>query len=115
MSSEIIVCDEAVSALDLTVQAQVIALLRELRERFDVALIFICHDLNLVRSFADTVLVMQSGKVVEQGPPAAIFEAPQHPYTQRLIAASPLADPVAQSDRRQARQALERLDHACAK
>jgi peptide/nickel transport system ATP-binding protein len=114
MSSEVIVCDEAVSALDLTVQAQVIALLRDLRDRLNVALIFICHDLNLVRSFADSVLVMQGGKVVEQGPPATIFEAPQHPYTQQLIAASPVADPIAQSDRRQARQALGRADHACA-
>ncbi|URK89484.1 ABC transporter ATP-binding protein (plasmid) [Rhizobium sp. RCAM05350] len=97
MSSEIIVCDEAVSALDLTVQAQVIALLRDLRDRLNVALIFICHDLNLVRSFADNVMVMQGGRVVEQGPAAAVFDAPQHPYTQRLLAASPLADPIAAS------------------
>jgi peptide/nickel transport system ATP-binding protein len=110
MSSEIIVCDEAVSALDLTVQAQVISLLRDLRDRLNVALIFICHDLNLVRSFADSVLVMQGGKVVEQGTAAALFEAPKHPYTQQLIAASPVADPTAQADRRQARQALELTD-----
>jgi peptide/nickel transport system ATP-binding protein len=109
LSSEIIVCDEAVSALDLTVQAQVIALLRDLRDEFNVALIFICHDLNLVRSFADSVLVMQGGRVVEQGPAAALFDAPQHDYTKRLIAASPVIDPVAQKDRRQARQALENV------
>ena len=109
MSSEIIVCDEAVSALDLTVQAQVIALLRDLRDRLNVALIFICHDLNLVRSFADSVLVMQGGRVVEQGPAATLFRAPKHPYTQRLIAASPVADPIIQSERRRARLALEKV------
>ncbi|NLS08073.1 ABC transporter ATP-binding protein [Rhizobium sp. P32RR-XVIII] len=112
MSSEIIVCDEAVSALDLTVQAQVITLLRDLRDRLNVALLFICHDLNLVRSFADSVLVMQGGKVVEQGAAATLFDEPKHFYTQRLIAASPVADPVAQSDRRHARQALDRVDNA---
>lgn len=106
-TSEIIVCDEAVSALDLTVQAQVIALLRDLRDTLDVALIFICHDLNLVRSFADTIVVMQGGRVVEQGSAAAVFEAPRHAYTRRLIAASPLLDPDAQALRRQARQAIE--------
>ncbi|MEW9612733.1 ATP-binding cassette domain-containing protein [Shinella sp. S4-D37] len=110
MSSEIIVCDEAISALDLMVQAQVIALLRDLRDRLNVALLFICHDLNLVRSFADSVLVMQAGRIVEQGPAAALFDAPGHPYTRRLIAASPVVDPDAQSERRRARQALQPPD-----
>lgn len=114
MSSEIIVCDEAVSALDLTIQAQVIALLRDVRDRLNVALIFICHDLNLVRNFADTVLVMQGGRIVEEGPASKLFDTPQHPYTQRLIAASPVANPVVQSDRRQARRAMEYIGPAAA-
>ena len=114
MASEIIVCDEAVSALDLTVQAQVIALLRDLSDRFGVALIFICHDLKLVRSFADSVLVMQGGRVVEQGRAESVFEAPKHPYTQRLIAASAVADPVAQALRRSTRHALEQSEQATA-
>jgi peptide/nickel transport system ATP-binding protein len=93
---ELIVCDEAVSALDVSIQAQVIALLSELRRSFDLAYIFIAHDLPVVRHFADRVLVMYQGRIVEQGPIEQIFERPQHPYTQALLAASPVPDPDAQ-------------------
>ena len=95
-----IICDEAVSALDVSIQAQVIALLSELQSTFGLAYLFIAHDLAVVRHFADRVLVMYRGEVVEQGPCAQIFERPQHAYTQALLAASPLPDPDAQRARR---------------
>ncbi|QJR20012.1 ABC transporter ATP-binding protein [Pelagibacterium halotolerans] len=93
LKPEIILCDEAVSALDVSVQAQVIALLKDLQERHGLAYIFIAHDLPLVRDFADRVLVMSKGKVVEQGTTRSIFDAPAHPYTMDLIKASPEPDP----------------------
>jgi peptide/nickel transport system ATP-binding protein len=100
LQPEMIICDEAVSALDVSIQAQVIALLSELQRTFGLAYLFIAHDLAVVRNFADRVLVMYRGEVVEQGPCAQIFERPQHPYTQALLAASPLPDPDAQRARR---------------
>jgi peptide/nickel transport system ATP-binding protein len=96
---ELIVCDEAVSALDVSIQAQVIALLSELRRTFGLAYIFIAHDLPVVRHFADRVMVMYQGRIVEQGPTEQIFGRPQHPYTQALLAASPVPDPDAQRRR----------------
>jgi peptide/nickel transport system ATP-binding protein len=86
---ELIICDEAVSALDLSIQAQVIALLADLRDRLRLSYIFISHDLHVVRHFANRVLVMKDGEVVEQGQTHAIFTNPQHPYTQRLVNATP--------------------------
>jgi peptide/nickel transport system ATP-binding protein len=100
LKPELIICDEAVSALDVRVQAQVIALLSELQGTFGLAYLFIAHDLTVVRHFADRVLVMYRGEVVEQGTTEQIFERPQHPYTQALLAASPLPDPDAQRARR---------------
>ena len=101
LQPELIICDEAVSALDVSIQAQVIALLAELRGAFGLAYIFIAHDLPVVRHFADRVLVMHQGRIVEQGPTEQIFERPQHPYTQALLAASPVPvpDPDAQRPR----------------
>jgi peptide/nickel transport system ATP-binding protein len=93
---EVIICDEAVSALDVSIQAQVIALLWELQKTFGLAYLFIAHDLPVVRHFADRVLVMHQGRIVEQGPTEQIFERPQHPYTRALLAASPVPDPDAQ-------------------
>jgi peptide/nickel transport system ATP-binding protein len=92
---EVIICDEAVSALDVSIQAQVIALLSELQASFDLAYLFIAHDLPVVRHFANRVLVMHEGRIVEQGPTEQIFERPQHPYTKALLAASPIPDPDA--------------------
>ena len=78
-----IICDEAVSALDVWIQAQVIALLSDLRRAFGLAYLFIAHDLAVVRHFADRVLVMYRGEVVEQGPTAQIFERPSTPTPRR--------------------------------
>ncbi|WGF88581.1 ABC transporter ATP-binding protein [Marinivivus vitaminiproducens] len=102
LDSEIIVCDEAVSALDMSVQAQVIKLLARLSEDYGVALIFISHDLNLVRSFADRVLVMRHGRIVEQGRTAKLFAQPATDYTRMLIASSPVLNPSQQAERRNA-------------
>ncbi len=96
------------SALDVSIQAQVIALLGELRDRLGIAFIFIAHDLPVVRDFADRVLVMQRGEIVEQGTVRQIFEHPQELYTQRLLAAGLDPDPDVQAGHREARLALER-------
>jgi peptide/nickel transport system ATP-binding protein len=96
----IIICDEAVSALDVSIQAQVIRLLDELRDRLDIAYLFIAHDLAVVRDFADRVIVMKDGEIVEAGDVTQIFDAPTQPYTQALLAASLEPDPDARQLRR---------------
>ena len=108
LEPKLIVCDEAVSALDVSVQAQVIALLDGLRREMGLAFIFIAHDLPVVRDFADHVMVMQKGEVVEIGPVRQIFEHPRQPYTQALLAAGLDPDPAVQAARREARLALAR-------
>jgi len=90
---KIVVLDEPVSALDLSIQAQVLNLLVELQDELRLAYLFISHNLSVVHHFADDVMVMYLGRAVEQGTRDAIFEAPQHPYTRALLAASPIADP----------------------
>jgi len=99
LQPEVIICDEAVSALDVSIQAQVIELLAQLRDALGLAYIFIAHDLPVVRHFTDRVMVMFQGKIVEQGPTDEIFARPTHPYTQRLLAASPIPDPDIQRGR----------------
>ncbi|WP_235962457.1 dipeptide ABC transporter ATP-binding protein [Jannaschia marina] len=86
---EVLVLDEAVSALDVRVRAQVLALLNDLRVRLGLAYLFITHDLTVVRAVADRVLVMQTGRIAEEGPTADIFERPAHDYTRALLAAAP--------------------------
>lgn len=86
---KILICDEPVSALDVSIQAQVLNLLMELQDKFELSFLFISHDLSVVRHIADEVIVMYLGKIVEQGPYKKIFENPQHPYTKALLASTP--------------------------
>jgi microcin C transport system ATP-binding protein len=90
---DVLIADEPTTALDVTIQAQILKLLKDLQARFGMALLLITHDLGIVRKVADKVCVMTKGEIVERGPVAEIFAAPQHPYTRRLLAAEPKGHP----------------------
>jgi microcin C transport system ATP-binding protein len=91
---DLLIADEPTTALDVTVQAQILALLAEIRTRLGMSLLFITHDLGIVRRIADRVCVMNKGKIVEQGPVEQVFRSAQHPYTRALLAAEPKPDPA---------------------
>ncbi|RYF49324.1 MAG: ABC transporter ATP-binding protein [Comamonadaceae bacterium] len=99
----LVICDEAVSALDLSVQAQILNLLRELQDDFDLSYLFIAHDLDVVRFLSDRILVMHQGREIEQGQADQVYETPKDPYTRALIDAVPVPDPDEQRRRREAR------------
>ncbi|MEM6440815.1 MAG: dipeptide ABC transporter ATP-binding protein, partial [Pseudomonadota bacterium] len=96
---KLLIADEPTTALDVTIQAQILDLLKDLQKKRGLALLFITHDLGIVRRMADRVAVMQNGEIVEEGETAPLFAAPRHPYTQRLLAAEPSGrpDPVPQN------------------
>ena len=95
LAPDLIVADEPVSALDVSVQAQILLLLAELKKRRRLAFVFVSHDLGVVRHFCERTVVMYLGRIIESGPTGALFDAPRHPYTQLLRGASPVPDPDA--------------------
>src|SRR5205807_928726 len=91
---DLLIADEPTTALDVTVQAQILQLLKDLQARLGMAMLFITHDLGIVRRIADRVCVMKDGRIVEQGPVERVFTAPEHPYTEELLRAEPKPDPA---------------------
>jgi peptide/nickel transport system ATP-binding protein len=95
---KVIICDEPVSALDVSVQAQILNLLEEMKRRYDLTMLFIAHDLAVVKNVSDRVAVMYLGKLCEVGAPDVLYEQPAHPYTAALLAAIPVPDPGSRPD-----------------
>lgn len=93
MEPRLIVADECVAALDVSIQGQIVNLLMDLREKMGLAILFIAHDLAIVRRLCDRVAVMYLGRIVEEGPAEAVFTRPLHPYTAALVSAIPEIDP----------------------
>ena len=106
LSPELIVCDEPVSALDLSTQARVLDLFKDIQEATGVACLFVSHDLGVVRHISHNVLVLYRGRLVERGRADVVTSRPTHPYTQRLLMSSPVPDPIEQRNRREARHRL---------
>jgi ABC-type glutathione transport system ATPase component len=106
LSPELIVCDEPVSALDLSTQARVLDLFKDIQEATGVAYLFVSHDLAVVRHLSHRVAVMYHGEIVEYGDGDTVTSDPEHPYTQRLLLAAPVPDPVRQEQRRADRRRL---------
>jgi len=111
LSPRLIICDEPVSALDVSIQAQILNLLKDLQEEFGLTYLFIAHDLAVVRAMSDRIAVMNRGKLVELGPAEEVYARPQDTYTQALLSAVPVPDPRAMKQRKAERR---RLRHALA-
>ncbi len=106
LNPRLIVCDEPVSALDVSIQAQILNLLKDLQQDLGLTYLFIAHDLAVVRSMSDAIAVMHEGRIVEQGPAEDVYTSPQTDYTRALLAAVPVADPERMQQRRRARHQL---------
>ena len=100
LQPELLVCDEPVSALDLSIQAQIINLLEDIQDKFNLTYLFISHDLGIIRHICDTVAVMYLGKIVETGSAQEVYGDPQHPYTEALLASVPVANPTDRHQRK---------------
>ena len=94
LDPSLLICDEPVSALDVSVQAQILNLLEDMKARYGLTMVFIAHDLGVVRSISDRVAVMYLGKLCEVGAPARIYRSPSHPYTAALLRSIPVPDPT---------------------
>ncbi len=106
LKPKLIICDEPVSALDVSIQAQVLNLLKDIQQETRIAYLFIAHDLAVVRAISDRIEVMQSGRIVESGAAADVYEHPTHPYTKALLASAPIPNPGAMRTRRAERARL---------
>jgi ABC-type oligopeptide transport system ATPase subunit len=112
LGPKLVVCDEPVSALDVSIQAQILNLLKDLQRDFGLTYLFIAHDLAVVRSMSDRIAVMQSGKIVEEGAAEEVYEHPGHQYTKKLLTSVPVPDPRLMRDRKVERRRVAAADRA---